>query len=111
MELCTLNNEKPYYKQPVLWQSAASLLLYPLFIYIPSRLSLAANEGVAVAAVLIYLGCIFVSSFWSLSHFLSRVMQKQISYKTVLPLVFTAISLYTLIAMLNGYWPFLAMAQ
>jgi len=101
--------ELPFHKRMVLWQSVIAALMYPVLM-LNRVLGLNLNPNVAFVLVIIYLGVVVVSSFWSLCFFLTEVMQKQLKWYYAIPVVLSGIATYTLFAATYGWWPFAALS-
>ena len=98
--------KKPFLKQAVFWQSAASLLLYPLASLPGKVLQMDLGAAFGMILVILYLAGIVVTVFWSLSNFLSDIVARSFSWQSVAPLVLSGISAYIMYAAMYGFWPF-----
>ena len=102
-------NIEPLYKRKVFWQSVIAAILFPA-IMLPTYLNIQILPEIALVLVIIYLAAISITVFWSLSNFLSDIVQKCFTWQSAVPLMFSGLATYTLFAATYGWWPFLPLA-
>ena len=100
------SGQKPFLKRAVFWQALIAVLLFPL-LSLQRYINIELSPSVALVLVLVYLTVVVITVFWSLSNFLSDIVQKMFSWQSVVPLVLSLCATYTLFAATYGWWPFL----